>query len=175
MKIRCALQQVVLALCCVLAVYAIWCVCAGLPASFTYKEVLGLCSYFGEVKSIVRMRGRGSLKASKGSSSAEKDSAAAEAAGGAAADAEAGQAAAKEAAESDREGQPCFVIMASEKAAKAAVGALHGRTVQGCVLKAALATPKKVAKKRARSRAAKQEGEAAEAQATESKAEASSS
>lgn len=125
------------------------CCVAGLPASFTYREVLGLCSYFGGVKSVVRMR--------KDLKTATPDSSSGSAAGGADA-AAAGHDTARDEAEMARLGQPSFVLFESARSAAAAVSALNGRTVQGCKVAAAFATPKKAPNKRkAKSAEKKQE------------------
>jgi hypothetical protein len=125
--------------------------------------VLGLCSYFGEVKSVVRMR-KGLKAASSNGSATEGGEAAA-----------AGQDAAREEAEMARLGQPSFVLFKSARAAAAAVSALNGRTVQGCTVAAAFATPKKAPKKRKATSAEEKENTPAEEAQDGSKAEESSS
>lgn len=124
-------------------------VCAGLPPSFSYKEVLGLCSYFGEVKGVVRLRkdvkepsteeggGSGGSAGEEGSKGSKGS----------------GAAATRDAAESARRGQPCFVMMATAEAAAAAVRALDQRVVQGVRVTAAFANPKPVKKSKRRQKA----------------------
>jgi hypothetical protein len=110
--------------------------CAGLPSSFTYKEALGLCSYFGGVKKVERMRKGSPQRADTNTgSSSSSDSAAG---------AQDSESAADAAAEADaaRAGQPCFVHMESVGAAAAAVRGLNGRLIQGCKVAAAFAAPK---------------------------------
>jgi len=98
---------------------------AGLPPSFTWREVMGLCSFFGDVRNVTRMRS--DIKSSDGTNNT-----------GAAA--EAGVASSPDQA---RQGQPSFVNMDSAEAAGRAVAALNGHTVQGHKLVAGLAPRKK--------------------------------
>lgn len=97
----------------------------GLPPSFTWREVMGLCSFFGDVRNVTRMRS--DIKSSDGTNNT-----------GAAA--EAGVASSPDQA---RQGQPSFVNMDSAEAAGRAVAALNGHTVQGHKLVAGLAPRKK--------------------------------
>lgn len=107
---------------------------AGLPVTWSHREVRGLCSFFGDVKSVARLnsnyqggkRGKAGVGADEGNA-AEQDSQ------GAAEESE------RKIAEKGRENQPCFVQMESCEAALAAIHGLDGRVIAGCRLTAASA------------------------------------
>lgn len=95
---------------------------AGLPPSFTWREVTGLCSFFGGVRNVTRTRSDWKSGSSTGAA------------------ADAGETGGPDLA---RQGQPCFVNMDSVEAVGRAVAALNGHTVQGHKLVAGFAPRKK--------------------------------
>jgi hypothetical protein len=126
--------------------------------------VLGLCSYFGEVKGVVRLR-KGPNKAAASTEGKSSSSGSADKGDSSKASSGDASAATKDAVESARVGQPCFVMMSTAKAAAAAVSALNQRYVQGVRVTAAFANPKPVPKKKNSKKKQKETAAAAAAEA----------